>query len=334
MSESLINYKSLRLDLIVTLLLCIIFFVGGFFIGQLAMPVAEFNLLVVILVYACLPIVGMFLGFYVGLRAKRESVQYQRPNWNYKPLGLTLEECRNMIKHHNKQFFRVIAYSNYWFFFLPPVFAIVSVGLPFYSFYEDSSIQGFVPITFAFILLSTFIISEYGSFRASYNEASKDFTLLLIREAIALARTQSNVLGVSKIHVVLDHASVGDYHVYRNPRVVARISGTEESAYIESLSEDIGAIDRLLIRLNLASDIDKIIWWWQSRDRIFRKYVGDDEDGYYVQSPVQSLTKELGVKDVRLVTENAVALLLLEWMRIHGEDSDLKETLTKLHVNL
>ena len=73
-------------------------------------------------------------------------------------------------------------------------------------------------------------------------------------------------------------------------------------------------------------------WWWQTRDRNFRKYVGNDQDGYYVQPPVQSLVKELGVKDVRLVTENAVAILLLEWMRIHGEDAKLKEILAKLRV--
>jgi hypothetical protein len=238
-----------------------------------------------------------------------------------------------MISNHNKKYFRVIAYSNYWYFLLPPILVIVALGLPLYSFYEDSSIQSNVPVIFATLLIVIFLLSEYGSYRASSNAASRDFTLPLVREAIKLAKTQANVAGISKIHVVLDHASIEDFHVYKNPRVVARVSGTEKDAYIESKTEDIGAIDRLLIHLNSSPHSEQINWWWQSRDRNFRKYVGDDEDGYYVRSPIPSLIDDLGVKYVKLVTENAVAILLIEWNRIHGPDSALKDILRKLGVN-
>jgi hypothetical protein len=333
MSESPIEYKSLRFELILTLILAVTFFLGGFFIGQIALPITEFNLIVVLLVFAGLPILVMFLGLYIGWWTKANIVTYNPPEWEYQPIGLSLDESSKLISDHNRRHIRVIGYSNFWFFFLPPILAIVSLGLPFYSFYEDPSLQFFVPISFATILCVSLLISEYGSFRAASNAASKDFTLPLIREAIELARTQSKVVGISKIHVVLDHASYGDYNVYRNPRVVARTPVIENDAYIESATEDLGAIDRLLIYLNLTSDPDKIIWWWHSRDRTFRKYIGDDKEGYYVRSPVPSLNVELGVKDVKLVTENAVAILLREWISVCGKNRELEDILSKLGVN-
>jgi hypothetical protein len=305
---------------------------GGYFIGQIAMPIDEFNSFAVILIYAGLPVIIMFLGFYIGWYAKSKFVIYDPPNWEFQALGLTPDECSKRIRVHNKHYIRIVAYSNYWLFFLPPILALLSVGFPFYAFYEDSIVQNYIPITFSIVLFANFIISEYGSYRASFNSASNDFTLPLVREAIELAKTQSTVEGISMIHVVLDHASVGDYHVYKNPRVVARVYGIEKEAYIESCTEDIGAIERLYIRLNPTSESEQVLWWWQSRDRTFRKYVGEDNDGYYVQSPVPSSFKELGVKDVKLVTENAVALLLLEWTRINGGDPESKEILSKLGV--
>ena len=333
MSESLIEYKSLRFELILTLVLTVVFFLGGFLIGLLVLPVSELNLIVTIIVFSGLPILAMFLGLYIGWWAKSNLVIYNPPEWEYQPLGLGPDECSKLIRTHNRKYIKIIGYSNYWFFLLPPILAIVAITLPLYAFFEDSSIQFFVPITFALILLVNYLLSEYGSFRASSNTASNDFTLPLIREAIRLAKTQEKVVGISKIHIVLDHASEGDYDIYRNPRVVARIVGTETNSYIESKTEDIGAIDRLLIRLNLSSETEKIVWWWQSRDRTFRKYEGMDSEGYYVRSPVPSLVQELGVKDVKLVTKNAVAILLLEWMQIHGHEPKLDQILVQLGVN-
>jgi hypothetical protein len=333
MPESLIEYRSLRFELLLTLVLAITIFIGGFLIGQISLPVTEVNLVIVIFIFSSLPLLAIFLGLYIGWRTKSNLVTYNPPEWQYQPLGLSPDDCSKLIKNHNRKYIKAIGYSNYWFFLLPPILAIIALAFPLYSYFEDTSIQTIIPNTFASILLTNYLLSEYGGFRASFNAASEDFTLPLIREAIQLAKTQSKIVGISKIHVVLDHASEDDFNVYRNPRVVARVVGTENDAYIESRTEDIGAIDRLLIYLNLSSESKRIVWWWQSRDRNFRKYEGANDEGYYVQAPVPSLVQELGVKDVNLVTENAIAILLLEWMRIHGTNSELDDILGKLGVN-
>jgi hypothetical protein len=333
MSESLIVYKLLRFDLIVTLVLSLLLLVGGFFIGQILIPVTAANLIVALLIFLCLPIIMMFLGFYLGWRAKSNSVEYSPPEWNYQPTSFPLDECPKRMREYNKQYSRVVAYSNFWFFFLPPILVIAAFGLAYYSFRTDSSLEIYIPLLFPIILFLTFLISEYGSYRASSNDASQDFTLPLVREAIDLAKTQSNIAGISKIHVVLDQASVDDSHVFKNPRVVARVRGIEKDAYIESYTEDIGAIERVLIRL-FSPDAKQVVWWWLSRERIFRKFVGDDKDGYYVQNPVPTKYKELGVKDVKLVIQNAVALILIEWIKTHGRDNEKEEILTELGVGI
>ena len=48
--------------------------------------------------------------------------------------------------------------------------------------------------------------------------------------------------------------------------------------------------------------------------------------------PVPSPVKELGVRDVRLVTENAVAIMLLEISRLRGESEDVNSLLSDLGV--
>ncbi len=69
-----------------------------------------------------------------------------------------------------------------------------------------------------------------------------------------------------------------------------------------------------------------------SRDRNFRKFVGADEKGYYVRLPVQSKVKHPGVKDISSVFENAVAILILEWLQTRGKNERLTEILVELNA--
>ncbi|MFW9967429.1 MAG: hypothetical protein ACFFEA_09770, partial [Candidatus Thorarchaeota archaeon] len=97
-------------------------------------------------------------------------------------------------------------------------------------------------------------------------------------------------------------------------------------------SEDLRAITRVLCRLYESEENGQVVWWWISRDRNFRKYTDSDDAGYYVRLPVPSQVKELGVRDVRLVTENAVAILLLEISRLKDEFGEIKSLLSELGV--
>ena len=106
----------------------------------------------------------------------------------------------------------------------------------------------------------------------------------------------------------------------------------EEESYIESSAEELGSVLRVLVRSYEKDDIPEIIWWWTSRDRNFRKYVGDTKEGYYVKNPVPSRIRELGVKDVRLIFENSVALLAMERIRLTGPDDELSSILSSLGI--
>ncbi|MHA1936134.1 MAG: hypothetical protein ACW97A_12725 [Candidatus Thorarchaeota archaeon] len=78
--------------------------------------------------------------------------------------------------------------------------------------------------------------------------------------------------------------------------------------------------------------LGEILWWWLSDDRNFRKYNEENRDGYYVRNPVPSRIKELGVKDIRLLMENASALLLLDWLNARGENASVIGILNDLGV--
>ncbi|MFX1368887.1 MAG: hypothetical protein ACFFAY_09840, partial [Promethearchaeota archaeon] len=142
----------------------------------------------------------------------------------------------------------------------------------------------------------------------------------LIREAIWLAKQQAKVKVVSEVHVVLDRAKHDGFEIVKNPRVVIRMEGAEDKGYIESWSEDLRAVNRIFSRLLAAEDHEQIVWWWFSRDRLFRKYSDSNPDGYYVKFPVDFLGRELGVRDVRLVTLNAVAIFLQELHKREGNE--------------
>ena len=185
---------------------------------------------------------------------------------------------------------------------------------------------------FAASLSLVYAVASIGAILATSNAASDDFDILLVPETIALAKVQEKVPGISHVRIVFDKGQLEGYEIYESPRVVSRISGIEKDAYIESWSEDLHSLTRLLCRLHESDKSPQVVWWWMSRDRNFRKFVGTDEKGYYVRLPVQSRIKHPGVKDVTLVFENAVAIIILEWLQTRGANDRLSDILKELNA--
>jgi hypothetical protein len=218
-------------------------------------------------------------------------------------------------------------------FYAPVILILLILGLPTYASIENPETAGLVLPIATILVTVLFLLSTLLGFLATSNDASEDFNLPLLREAIWIAEQQSNVPGVSYVRVVLDMAEIEEYRIYRNPRVIIRMAGIERAAYIESWSEEKGALSQLMCRLYPEDSKEDIIWWWLSEDRYFRKFVGGDDEGYSVKYPVPSKAKELGVKDVRLVTMNAVAIILRERQRMHGNDEELTKLLLSLGIS-
>ena len=57
-----------------------------------------------------------------------------------------------------------------------------------------------------------------------------------------------------------------------------------------------------------------------------------DDEGYYVRNPVRTKVRSPGVQDVALVTENAVALIVKEYLQTRGESAGLRSLLQQLNV--
>jgi hypothetical protein len=205
-------------------------------------------------------------------------------------------------------------------------------SMPFYLSFVDSSVLLIAQIMLPTGLILNHAIASIGAFFATSNGASEDFALPLIREALWLGNVQSKTPGISQIRLVLDKAVHEGFRIYREPRIVMRIAGFEHDAYIESWSEDLRALARVLCRLHASEGHGQVVWWWISSDRNFRKYTDAEDTGYYVRLPVPSHFKELSVRDVRLVTENAVAIILLEISRLRGESNEITSHLAKLGV--
>jgi hypothetical protein len=127
----------------------------------------------------------------------------------------------------------------------------------------------------------------------------------------------------------MEQAKANDFSIYRSPRVVVRLRDVERDGYIETWTDELGAVSRKLVRLYLPDDKGEILWWWLSDDRNFRKYNEENRDGYYVRNPVPS---RLGVKDIHLLMENASALLLLDWLNARGENATVTGILNDLGV--
>ncbi|MDF1538961.1 MAG: hypothetical protein P1Q69_08660 [Candidatus Thorarchaeota archaeon] len=334
MSEHPVEYKSLKILYLWFISGTIIFFVLGYLVSHESLPVTDIDLLSHFLWFLGLPFCVAILDFYLGWILKRNNLNYSAPKWEYDVIQLKIEEAKKLPKAYNRKFSRLVAVPNYWYYFLPIVIIIFQFTLPLYSFYIDSSFIDLIPTIFATSLGFLHLFVLWASWRSTSCKASGDFTLPLIREAAKLAETQLKIVGFSHIRILLDKAEYSGLEIYRKPRVIARVSGIEEAVYIESRTDEFGSIDRVLIRSYKSDNIPEIIWWWTNRDRNFRKYVGEKEDGYYVKPPVPSRVSDLGVKDVCLVFENALALLLIERLRLYGPNDSLSSILSALGVQV
>jgi len=310
----------------------ILSFLAGYYLALLFQPTIELDIFSFLSVFVGIPVLVTILSFYVGWYYKKKVVEYHAPEWDFKPVQMTIEDAKKFPREYNRKYSRLVANSNFWYFFVPVLLIILMSTLPLYAFYEDASLSGYISLLNAVCLTLLFSITLFGTFRAISNSASADFNLPLIREAVKLAEIQSKVIGVCNVRVVLDKAVEGELAIYDNPRVVIRIEGLVNEAYIESWSEDLRAITRVLGRLYEKDGNPQVVWWWFSTDRIFRKFIHPDEEGYYVKHPITSKIKHLGVKDISSVTENAVVLIIKEYLKTRGETDELLGILKNLQV--
>lgn len=330
--KEIATYKSMQQFYAVFLLGTILSVILGFFFIPMFMPSGSWDWISILATYVGLPTLIAGLTYYYGWRYKREVVRYDPPDWDFSPVLLTIEEAKSLPKQYNKENYRLVADSKYWMFFAPVIVLVFISSIPIYSFLQDSGINQYAPILFGISFSLLFVITLYSAFKSTSNTASGDFTLPLIREAIKLASVQESIEGVSQIRIVLDKATIDDLSVYQEPRVLLRIRGIEKDAYVESWSEDLGAITRVLCRIYESEPHAQVVWWWVSTDRNYRKYVHPDEVGYYVKSPLASKNSRLGVKDIRLVTETAIALIVQEYIKTRVGPESLKEILVRLNA--
>ena len=331
MAESVLTYKSLTRIYLVTILGTLLFFVLGFFVADLFLP-STWDLVTILLFFIGLPVFVTSLGFYIGWYGKKSAIEYTDPTWTMEPVQMTIADAISLVKRNKRKYWRLVSNSSFWTFFVPIVLLLFMAGLPVYILMESPSLGGLESWMFAISLSLVYATASVGALLATSNAASEDFNILLVREAISLAKAQEEVPGLSHVRVVFDKGELEGYEIYESPRVVSRISGIEKDAYIESWSEDLNSVTRVLCRLHKSDKDPQVVWWWMSRDRNFRKFVGTDEKGYYVRLPVQSRVKHPGVKDISAVFENAVAILILEWIQTRGENERLSEILTELNA--
>jgi len=331
MTESPIRYRSLNVVMGVLVVGTALSLFGGYWAGSAYIGREPMDFMAILLWFLGIPVFATLIGAFVGWKGK-QAVEYSPPEWRFEPIQLKSEECKSFAQKHNRAYTRLVASGNFWLFFIPVLFILAMFGLSLWTQYEAPWLAQYAALLEAAMLTLIYLTSFAAMYLGSANSASEDFTMPLVREAAWLARKQSKVPGISHIRVVVDAAEFAGLNVYRNPRVIARISGHEKDSYIESWSEDLGAIVKMLCRLYPSDTSPQVIWWWFSGDRHFRKYVGDDKGGYYVRNPVPSRIKELGVKDVELVTENSVGLILLESLRIIGDSEAARETLSSLGI--
>lgn len=333
MSE-LVTYKPLTQYNAIFVLGTAISFLLGYFLVPMFMPSPAWDWFSILGMFVGLPILLASLGYYYGWNFKINLVEYSCPDWEFEPVQLTIEEASRLKKEYNKENSRLISQGSYWIFFIPIILLVFIPAIPVYAFLEDSIITQYSAILLGLSFALLFADTIYTGYRTTSNQASADFTLPLIRETLRLARTQDKIPGVSSIRVVLDKAQVGDLKIYRLPRVLLRIKHLERISYVESWTDDLGAITKVLCRLYEEGDKPQVVWWWISEDRNFRKFVGEDQDGYYVKNPVHSNVTYPGVKDTRLVTENCIALIVREYLKTRDDSEELRAILKELNAEM
>jgi hypothetical protein len=302
----------------------------GYYLPSMLLSVVQSDWSFFLLIFLGLPAGIAVLSYYAGWNQKKQTIEYHPPKWDLAPFQMTIDDAKRLPREYNRKYVRLVADSNFWTFFTPILLIIISPAIPLYSFYEDPKVIDLIPLLNACILVLVFMVAITGAFRATSNSASADFTLPLIREAVKLAELQTKATGACHVRVVTDVAKEGDFKVYGNPRVVLRIEGLEKEAYIESWSEDLGALTRVLCCLYEKDNHPQVVWWWFSTDRNFRKFVHPDENGYYVEHPIGKHGLLPGVKDVVSVTQIAIALVLREYLQTRGESEKLRGLLASL----
>ncbi|MHA1481624.1 MAG: hypothetical protein ACTSQZ_09410 [Candidatus Thorarchaeota archaeon] len=330
--DSTLVYNSMKLGYSIFFILLISYLIGGYLIVLQYIQLATLDLLWLFGVFLGLPSLVLLIGFYIGWNMKKRTVNYTSPEWNFEPTQYTLDDAKSAFRKHNKTNSRLVATPNYWLYFLPIILLIFQFTLPLYVSLIDSSLNASIPLLFSGCLGALHVITFLGGWRSTSNTATNDFNLKLIRETLILGKVQSKTPGISQVRFVIDVANHDDLTIYSNPRVVLRIKGIETSAYIETWTQDIKAIERMHMKILKDDANEEIVWWWVSGDRDYRKFIGDDEYGYYIKIPIESRIQELGVKDVALVTKNAIAIIILEWIRTRGENDEISQILSELGV--
>lgn len=330
--DSPITYRPLRPDLYQIVLLSVIVQVIGAALWVFY-DYSQLDIVLVFMFFALVPVLLSIVGFFLSWRLKRSNLTYTQPEWNFSPIQLKIEDAKKLPGQYRKKYSRIVAVPYLWYYYCPIVTIIILFTLPIYASLSDPSLLTLMPLICYALINLIFFMSVWGGWRSTSTAASDDFRLPLIRETVKLAETQARVRGISHIRVVLDKATNGDYEIYRNPRVVIRVEGLEQECYIESWTEEFGSIDRVQVRMMQSDGFPETVWWWQGEDRYFRKYVGESDESYYVRNPVQSRVSELGVKDVQLVTENAVGILILQWTTLRGKDESLSQILASLSIH-
>ncbi|MFW9805653.1 MAG: hypothetical protein ACFFFK_02860 [Candidatus Thorarchaeota archaeon] len=334
MAEPIVIYKPLTKMYLAIILGTLLFVLIGYFVADLFLPSLVWDWPSIFLSFIGLPVLVTAIGFYIGWSGKKSAVQYSDPTWKMEPVQMTIDDAKSLIKQNKRKYWRLVSNSSYWTFFIPIALLLFMAGFPVYIFIENPNLGGVDSWIFSGVLSVSFVVSSIGAFLATSNDATEDFDILLVREVIDLAKTQESVAGLSYVRVVFDKGELDGYEIYESPRVVSRISGIEKDAYIESWADDLQTVTRVLCRLFESGDNPQVVWWWMSQDRNFRKFVGNDEKGYYVKFPVKSHVRFPGVKDVKLVFENAVAILLLEWQKTRGINEKVTGLLKELNANL
>ncbi len=329
--DSPITYRPLRPDLyqIVSMSVIVQLIAAALWIFY---DYSQLDIALVFMLFALVPVLISIVGFFLSWRLKRNNLTYTSPEWNFSPVQLTIEDAKKLPGQYRRKHSRIVAVPYLWYYYSPIAIIIILFTLPVYASLFDPGLLTLMPMVYYALINLVFFISVWGGWRSTSTAASGDFRLPLIRETVKLAETQAKVRGISHIRVILDKAINGDYEIYRNPRVVIRVEGLEQNCYIESWTEEFGSVDRVQVRMMQSDGFPEIAWWWQGDDRYFRKYVGKSDESYYVRNPVQSRVSELGVKDVQLVTENAVGILILQWTTLRGKDESLSQILSSLNV--
>lgn len=291
----------------------------------------NYGFILFLLYIISVPLTILTAGFFLG-RAAKNRLEYRRPDWEFETVQFEPSDLRKKGKEYLRKYRRLTPRSELWMWFLPVVLALSKVGFLYYGIVSEATIAEFLLIAASVLHPALLASSAYVGYHAMENEASGDFRLPLIREAIWLAEKQDSLPGFYDVRVVLDKAEHDGYEIYRSPRVFARVRYVEDDGYIESWSGELWAVERVHALLHSDKE-DSVMWYWRSMDRQFRESEGPDSYGHYVKEPPFPRSK-LGVKDVRTVLIAAEILLLREWIKRQDGHEDAEELLCRLQKDI